>query len=320
MFSTCNFILLLLIICLIILCISFAVLWNKRSEKFLKNKPTALTNSIATDNMRASVLNQHHNFNIPVYYLNLDRSPNRKIYMENQFKRYGINHFKRIRAIDGAGIKKPIKTFKKDHTSTIDGVEFWNNYTNLKPTELACTLSHLNAIRTALNDGLEQVLIVEDDCSFALLPYWEKTLDDYIEEFPNDWSCVSLFNMACYIDKNLPDYIDMKHTACNGAVAYIINRKGMKSVMETMDNDILIMDKHHPKNNNTVSKLTSLADVFIYNRIKNCYQRKIPIFFPYNEVGTQDSTIHTDHTWRHNLFANEIIKIYVPSLSLIDLK
>jgi len=240
--------------------------------------------------------------------------------MENQFKRYGIDTFVRIKAIDGSNIKKTIKQFRKNHNYNINGIKFWNNYTNLKRSELACTLSHLQAIRTAWNDGLKLVLIMEDDASFGLMPYWPKTFSQYIDEFPPDWGCVTLFNMACYIDKKLPDYVNMKDTACNSSVAYILNRKGMASALETMTNDLLVMDSNHPKNYNKVSKLTSLADVFIFNRIENCYQRKIPLFFPYNDSENLDSTIHTSHTSRHNQFANEVIKLYVPSLSLIDLK
>ena len=178
----------------------------------------------------------------------------------------------------------------------------------------------LNTIRAAYEDGLDQVLIVEDDINFGLMPYWGKTLEEIIEEFPKDWMCVSLFNLACYIIDDADDYIHIKDKICNGSVAYIINKKGMEDVLNTMSTNLLVLDHNNPQNHNTKSKYTCLADVFIFNRIKYCYERKIPLFIPYNEVEHQDSTIHPHHTAKHNKFATEIIKIYNPDLNLIDLK
>jgi len=303
----------LLLICFAILIYIIIILCKSRpANNFHQN----------FDNISERFTKSHTNrINCPIYYINLARSSTRKDFMEKQFKKFHITNFKRIIGIDGAQIKKPIKEFEHDHTDSAEGIKFWNNYTNFKHNELACTLSHLHAIRTAYNDGLQRVIILEDDASIALMPYWDKSIDDFIDnDFPKDWTCVSLFNMACYIDKKAPAYIPIKNTICNGSVAYIINRAGMADILNTMDADMLVMDKHHKQNNNTKSKLTSLADVFIFNRIKHCYERKIPLFIPYNDDDTMNSTIHTHHTYKHNLFANEIIKLYVPNHTLRDLK
>ena len=318
---------LIITLCLLLILIFLQIFHNNKSKSNNKGKSPKkgkLNNkdkSITEQNfVKNNILIPNKYIDIPVYYINLDRSIERNKYIKNQFLKYGINNYKRVSAIDGNNIKKPIDEFAKNHEYVVDNIKFWNNYTNLNPNELACTLSHLNTIRTAYNDGHEIVLIIEDDANFGLLPYWEKTLFEYIDEFPKNWYCVSLFNMACYIEKKLPQYIDIKNKICNGSVAYIINRKGMESALETMNNNLLVMDKNHIKNHNIKSKYTSLADVFIFNRISNCYERKIPLILPYNDHDTQDSTIHTHHTWRHNLFANEIIKMYDTSLSLKDLK
>ena len=37
----------------------------------------------------------------PIYYLNLDGQPERKKYMEDQFKYWGIENYERISAYDG---------------------------------------------------------------------------------------------------------------------------------------------------------------------------------------------------------------------------
>ena len=179
--------------------------------------------------------------------------------MENQFQKFNITNYKRVPAVNGADITQPIDKFTENPNYTVQNINFWNNYTNLKHNELACTLSHLNTIRTAYQDGLEMVLILEDDASIQLIPYWRKTFDQYIAEFPPDWYCVSLFNMACYINNNLPEYINVRDKICNGSVAYVINRKGMKNILNTMNLNLLVMDKYDPQNHNVNSRLTSLS-------------------------------------------------------------
>ena len=240
-----------------------------------------------------------HKLNIPIYYINLDRSYERKQHIENQFKIYNIKNYKRISAIDGNNISKSCQKL---------GINYYNNY-KITNNEIACTLSHLYTIRQAYYDNHDMVLIVEDDVSFDLLPKWNNSITNIINSFPVNWYCVSLFNQACYIDENLPEYINIKDKICSGSVAYIINRKGMKYILNGMD-DILIMDRHDKQNSTILTNRSGIADVFIFNRIKNCYQKKIPLFFTSNNNNNLDSTIHTDHTWRHKIISKEIQKIY----------
>ena len=290
----------------------------KKREHF--RKELYLTFSPPTEHFSSSNISNHDMIKIPVYYINLDRSPARKIYIENQFRKHNIQNTKRIRAIDGSKIIRSIKSFAKDPIATVDGITFFNNYTDLKLSELACTLSHLLAIRTAYEDDLDEVLIVEDDVNFGLIPYWKKSLPDYMKEFPKKWSCVSLFNMACYIEPHLPSYIHIKSKICYGGQGYIINRIGMKNILKTMSPKLLVMNSKDHQNKNKLSKYPSIADVFIYNRIRNCYQRKIPLLIPFNDHDSLNSTLHTHHTKKHNLFANEVIALYDSSKQLSDLK
>ena len=254
---------------------------------------------------------ENNKLNIPVYYLNLSRSPERNKYMIEQFNKFNINNYHRVEAIDGKNIKRNMKDFNTNHIYEVDGTIIWNNYThdNLKQSEIACTLSHLKAIRDAYNNDENIALIVEDDTSFELLPLWKKNIYEYMKEFPNDWQCVTLFNQACYIEKKLPEYVNIKDKICSGSVAYVINREGMKNILSGMD-EMLVLDKNDPMNENLISDHPAIADIFIFNRIPNCYQRKYPLFYPNNNDSNLDSTIHPHHTWRHTIIANEIINLY----------
>ena len=119
-----------------------------------------------------------------------------------------------------------------------------------------------------------------------------------------------MFNQACYINDKFSDFVNIKDKICSGSVAYLINREGMKNFLKTMSKNLLVMDKNDPMNENKISKYPAIADIFIFNRIPNCYQKKIPLFYPRNDNNELDSTIHPHHTWRHNIIANEIIKLY----------
>ena len=296
-------------ILLIIIIIStfglFLILYlNKKNKDY--EKPIKIKEPLIKKNM-----NEKSKIDIPVYYINLDISQDRRNFMNKQKKLFGIKDMYRVKAINGKNITREISEFETNPEYKIEDDLIFNNYThqNLRTTEIAVTLSHLKAIRTAYLDNQEIALIIEDDTSFSLLNYWKKSLSELTRDFPENWECVSLFNQACYIEDNLPEYINIKDKICWGAVAYIINRKGMKNILSGMEN-MLILDKNDQLNDNKLQDHPALADVFIFNRIPNCYQRKIPLFYPKNEEHNLNSTLHPHHTWRHNIIANEIIKLY----------
>jgi len=282
--------------------------------------PNTKTNKINNSENYIPKLPSNPKISVPIYYINLPGSTERQKFMENQFNKHNITNFKRINAVDGSQITFPMKYFKTKHDYSINGVKFWNNYSeNINNKELACTLSHLLAIKTAYNDNLEHVIILEDDASLKLVPYWPLNFQQYIDRFPPNWQCVSLFNQACYIEDDLPQFIHIRDKLCWGAVAYIINRNGMKEVLDGMT-DILIMDKNDPKNFNTQTHANFLSDVFVFNRIPHCYTLKYPLFFPYNESKEMDSTIHPDHTRDHKIISLEIANLYTHTENLNDLK
>jgi len=289
-----------------------------------------ITQKITNSSTKTNQINNAENYlskspsnpkiSVPIYYINLPGSSERQKFMENQFNKFKITNFKRINAVDGSQITFPMKYFKTNHNYSINGVKFWNNYSEkINNKELACSLSHLLAIKTAYDDNLEHVIILEDDASLKLVPYWPLNFQQYIDRFPPNWQCVSLFNQACYIEDDLPQFIHIRDKLCWGAVAYIINRNGMKEVLYGMD-DILIMDKNDPKNFNTQTHANFLSDVFIFNRIPHCYTLKYPLFFPYNDSKEMDSTIHPDHTRDHKIISLEIANLYTHTDNLNDLK
>ena len=70
----------------------------------------------------------------PIYYLNLDGQPERRQYMEDQFKYWEITDYTRISAYDG----------REDDLSDIISGRYPDTMTS---GEIGCTTSHLNALK-----------------------------------------------------------------------------------------------------------------------------------------------------------------------------
>jgi glycosyl transferase family 25 len=84
----------------------------------------------------------------PVYLINLDRSPERLMLMQEQFARLEIP-FERIPAVDGRG-------------ATADRHN-WRHHAPLRDGEVGCYLSHIKALEAFLASGAACGLILEDD-------------------------------------------------------------------------------------------------------------------------------------------------------------
>ena len=158
---------------------------------------------------------------IPIYWINLDRSPERREIMEKELE--GYEH-KRVEAIDC-----------KDFTQ--DQIRYWNSKRKLKRKmykyEIACALSHLKAIREAYEDGCQYAIIAEDDISTVLLPLIKKNLKELIEEYP------TLIQLSYLITENMKKnhikeykegkFIHNRNFSCG--VAYVIHRNYMEEVL-----------------------------------------------------------------------------------------
>ena len=144
---------------------------------------------------------------IPIYWINLNRSIDRKRKMEQQLKEYDINNHVRVEGIDGKELD-----FEKYRDKCMNRTEY----------ELGCTLSHLKAIKSAYNNGDEYALIFEDDCSFEFVKYQKYSIDELIEimnKEHSNWNILQLCTCG-RIDQNErlrdnPKLIERKYSLLN---------------------------------------------------------------------------------------------------------
>lgn len=250
----------------------FCILYKKYSFYSLKQNFEYNKNNLKLFTSQ-KIINK---INVPVYYINLDRSLNRKKFMEAQFGRYNITNYKRISGVDG----KQLNNILKDN---INGTSFTNNYLDLTKNEVGCLLSHLKAIKTAYDNNLDQVLILEDDCSLDLMFFWK---DDKITSLLNklnkpDWEIFQLYTGNC-IDLNSKNCtLQSGKKDCWGCVAYLINRKGMEKIINFVNSNNsyeIILGKYF---NNKLFPTRGQSDIFLY-QIAKTYYLDTPLFFANN--------------------------------------
>jgi len=95
-----------------------------------------------------------------IYYLNLDEQPERKEYMEEQFKYWEIENYTRISAYDGRD--------GRDLGDILKG-----RYPDMMSSgEVGCTTSHLKAMVEFLKTDAPCALVMEDDCDISTASYW----------------------------------------------------------------------------------------------------------------------------------------------------
>jgi GR25 family glycosyltransferase involved in LPS biosynthesis len=240
---------------------------------------------------------------IPVYYINMDKDIDRRQYMESQLP----NHFERYYRIPGVNGK----LIKNKNHDIVDGIEFFNEFNNNSTSEIGCTLSHLLSIKTAYDNGEEVACIMEDDIYMNLLNIQDESLDDFVKSVNNnlDWEILQLYyhdNSLLYkLDKNFTKiknftlHLHQKGKYTYSTVCYIINRKGMETILNSMGNNPFYLLKYM---SNSCS-----ADEILYDQVKTYIVN--PCFIIPNNTEL-DSTIHTDHTNGHLKSSLNIIKKY----------
>lgn len=267
---------------------------NSKIESF-NNKKSNKKNINPIQRVRNNLKNK----TIPIYYINLERSPERKEFMEKQFKMYHIHNVICVEAVDG----NLLENFNEGvlHLNSTNPTFYKNDYDegSFSMPELGCTLSHLKAIKMAYSDNCEYAYICEDDTAFTLVPFWVKTIDTIMKEAPSNWTVLQLYFAAnaCYLDNDV--YVDVNdYGTCHSTAIYLINRKGMKNILDKVyhknvfslyvpiqkQNEDILLDKQN--------KISLAADHYIYHIADHTYAyNSEPLFYQYNALSELKSTI-----------------------------
>ena len=211
-----------------------------------------------------------------IYWINLDRSPDRRKRMKKMFKDPAFKGKKiiRISAVDGKG-----PDIDQVLNANFDGMQP-EKFTKV---EYACTLSHLNTIREFSKSNDQVALIMEDDMTLEYKKYWKKSAKELMDEAPSDWETIQLCINSNTIPRKM--YTKQKGDTYFSTGSYIINQAGAKKILNKTGSIYRLN-----------ANIGHSADVYLY-LIANTYVYKYP-FFTY-KYETR-STIHQNHEVIHN--------------------
>src|SRR5437868_3934873 len=175
--------------------------------------------------------NNNTNINLPIYCINLERRPDRKNNVLNEFNDYKDLKIDFIKAIDGSKIVA---------TESIKEL-FKNNDFGSRKNVIGCALSHYNLWKKLLNDeNNDKYLILEDDIELCddfgnKLNMILNNIDDQIDIFYIGYHMFNR-NRPIYNSKIVKNemYIDKFDTSIyiGGLFGYIITKSGVKKLLD----------------------------------------------------------------------------------------
>jgi len=220
-----------------------------------------------------------------IYWINLDRSVDRRKRMETMFQDPMFNGIEIIRfsAVDGSKVNIDDMIDVKEKT--------------MNPNEYGCLLSHMEVIRTFSNQSNHQMaLIMEDDATLEFKPHWKDSLNGVITDSPMGWECL----MLSYIANDIPDSkFTFNENKYWSTLAYVITLNGAKRFTDSHYSSWSNKYKTDPDTNNE-------ADQYIFQKLVT-YVYKYPIFiYSYGE----DSTLHQGAVSRHDQSKKRVEDMY----------
>lgn len=232
--------------------------------------------------------------NININCINLKRATDRRLRMYNFFD--GYPNFNIIDAIDG---------------DFIDGNNFKYPKTTKKSIyEIATNFSHLVAIKSAYDKGLDMCLIMEDDIDLSLITKWEFDLNFLITNSPSDWEILQLYTNNSNLMIKLHDIFNQTRTIWSqwnasawSAGFYVIRRSGMEKLLNkylvTQTNKFDLNRFDHDAN-------FLVADFIVYADCRTYILNK-----PIIHDDAFNSYIHSDHVNEYHVKSkNFVTKLY----------
>jgi GR25 family glycosyltransferase involved in LPS biosynthesis len=178
-----------------------------------------------------------------IYYINLDRRPDRRKHMEEQLDKFKLSAA-RVEAFDGSKLEWNDQVYGEKST-------YWNN------GALGYCLSYRLALVDAIKHNFQRILVLDDDCILSDNMY--DVLEKAFKQLPEDWHM--LYLAANHSHESMPtesDRVNDNVYRLKGSVgshAIIINNLAFETIL------------------NYVSCPYSALDVFfaVYQKICPCY-------------------------------------------------
>jgi len=235
--------------------------------------------------------------NYPIYYINLERSPERSLFMEQQFKQYEIKNYYRVNAIDYTQISNLYIGNTNDDIikQYVNKCQQFTNRPDViegrtRQGEVACALSHFKAIIEAYNNNENYAIIMEDDVMLDKFSISNFNLKKLVDTIQIPWyliqlQCINIITLKRImygeydLDHDLPPDLCRCHDINNRSSAgvYLISRDGMKYIIDHFYN--------LEENKITLDGPMCASDHILYS-IPYTYLCKVPLFYNNDEMFT----------------------------------
>ena len=249
----------IIIYSIIILFIIFYCINYRPIVKYYIDRNFISLYNVDNENINFASLLAYNNQITPInmYYINMDKSIERKSRFLDRMQKFNNYNIIRIKAITPEDL----------HNYKIT-IPWYCNVMHNK--EKACLLSHIKAIQTSYNNNDNYSLIVEDDLIINKNINWEY----FISVLPDDWEIVQLYYFKLPFSNNSQfktlqknNFLIKTENILLSAAAYLINRKGMEKILKNINNNEINLLNHNKH---------CLSDYVIYNNI-NRYILTYPI-------------------------------------------
>ena len=213
--------------------------------------------------------NQIHPINM--YYINMNKSVERKSRFLDRMSKFNNYNIIRINAI----IPDDLYKYK---------INIPKHCKSMHDKEISCLLSHFKAIQTSYNNNDKYSIIAEDDMIIEKNINWEY----FISILPKDWEIIQLYYFKVkYINNNQfkdlqkQKFLIKTNNNLPSAAAYLVNKKGMQKILQHINNNNINLLNH---------KNFCLADFVVFYNI-NRYILTYPII----RTEELDSTLNPHH-------------------------
>lgn len=250
---------------------------------------------------------------LPIFYINLDRSKARRAAMERQLERIKAPFYERVDAIDGGALARGSLQLKGQGwaerlpecpaaLAALLGCD--PRLRGDVPAELGCTLSHLKAVARAYEARKGTALILEDDADLTAEAIWPHSLKDLATWAPPGWHIISLYSSSLSDNAELYPIGDVKEYY--GAVAYLVSPAGQEAIAQVLARPEVYFPPLVAEHG---SQFSCASDRLMYWLTGKSFKYTYPMVSTVNNTSDLDSTIHPDHTRWHLERAAEILDI-----------
>ena len=280
----------MLIILILGLCvlISFIFIW-------ICSPKTFMVESMRNDNLFHNPVDTVKDIHIVV--INLRRSIDRRKRIQDIADKLNIK-INFIEAVDGKKIREvkqigDTKYYEVPYANKIIKIVCYDCI--LSPSEIACTISHINAIMSC--SDVKYAMILEDDIDLSYIDTFGVTIKKLINSAPKDWEYL---NICAHGNKK--STWNKYNSSFYGSQGYIINKKAIKSLRAIIINDVYTIDNNITDDaeyrNILNRKHIGVSDVYIPIILKS-YVYVDTLLQVNNDTDKYNSSIHTEHTNSH---------------------